>query len=76
MSCSLSLFSYSVKPVCCIGDGGAVFAHHDRVFLLRDQGRNDDCAFVTWEANSRRETLEFAVLPHRFKSCDNAIKKN
>ncbi len=57
---------YPAKVLGCFGDGGAVItndlAMRDKVYQLRDHGRNAEGRIVSWGLNSRLDNLQAAFL--------------
>ncbi len=57
---------YPAKVLGCFGDGGAVITNdariRDRVFQMRDHGRDADGRIVSWGLNSRLDNLQAAFL--------------
>lgn len=60
---------YPAKVLGCFGDGGATVTNDDavyeRVFQLRDHGRNTSGEIVSWGLNSRLDNLQAAFLDHQ-----------
>ncbi len=63
---------YPAKLLGCFGDGGAVVTNDDQVaekiFLLRDHGRNKDGEIICWGTNSRLDNMQAAILNIKFKT--------
>lgn len=63
---------YPAKVLGCFGDGGAVVTNDDaaaeKIFLLRDHGRNQEGRVVAWGFNSRLDNLQAAILHYKLKS--------
>lgn len=63
---------YPAKVLGCFGDGGAVVTNDDavaeRIFLLRDHGRNEQGRVVAWGLNSRLDNLQAAILDFKLKT--------
>ena len=61
-----TLSFYPAKILGCYGDGGAVITHSqemsDRVFELRNHGRDASGEVVSWGFNSRLDNLQAAIL--------------
>lgn len=57
---------YPAKVLGCFGDGGAVITNaaavHDKVYQLRDHGRNAEGRIVSWGLNSRLDNQQAAFL--------------
>jgi dTDP-4-amino-4,6-dideoxygalactose transaminase len=70
---------YPAKLLGCFGDGGAVFtnddAGYDRLYELRDHGRDRNGDTVRWGLNSRLDNLQAAVLHYKFKTFDSEIAR-
>ena len=75
-----AMFSfYPAKVLGCFGDGGALVTNDDqmaeKIFLLRDHGRNADGVMVTWGYNSRLDNLHAAVLDAKLKHYDGVMAR-
>lgn len=61
-----TLSFFPAKNLGCLGDGGAVVTVSseiaEKIFLLRNHGRNPDGEVITWGLNSRLDNLQAAVL--------------
>jgi len=70
---------YPAKVLGCLGDGGAVVTNHDSVFermyQLRDHGRNRAGQIVSWGLNSRLDNLQAAILDFRLKRYETVIAR-
>ncbi len=70
---------YPAKILGCLGDGGAVVTDDDkiaqRVYQLRDHGRNEQGEVVEWGYNSRLDNLQAAILDLQFKDYDKIIHR-
>jgi len=57
---------YPAKVLGCLGDGGAVVTSdsgvYERMFQMRDHGRDRDGKIVSWGLNSRLDNLQAALL--------------
>ena len=57
---------YPAKLLGCFGDGGAVITNdrrtRERVFQMRDHGRNSSGRIVSWGLNSRLDNMQAAFL--------------
>jgi Predicted pyridoxal phosphate-dependent enzyme apparently involved in regulation of cell wall biogenesis len=62
---------YPAKVLGCFGDGGAVITNdgaiHERVYQMRDHGRNTSGEIVSWGLNSRLDNLQAAILDLQLK---------
>jgi len=62
---------YPAKVLGCLGDGGAVIANdeavYERVYQMRDHGRNTGGEIVSWGLNSRLDNLQAAILDFQLK---------
>lgn len=62
---------YPAKLIGCFGDGGAIVTNDDdiadKIYYLRDHGRNKDGKVVAWGTNSRLDNLQAAFLNHKLK---------
>ena len=70
---------YPAKLLGCFGDGGAIITNDDalaqKVFLLRDHGRDESGRVVAWGYNSRLDNLQAAILDFKLKSFPEAIER-
>lgn len=70
---------YPAKVLGCLGDGGAVItdddAIYDRIFQMRDHGRNSQGEIVSWGLNSRLDNLQAAILDFQLKKHDSVIAR-
>lgn len=70
---------YPAKLLGCFGDGGAVVTDDDdmgqKLFLLRDHGRNKNGEVVAWGTNSRLDNIQAAILNLKIKTFDKEIKR-
>lgn len=61
-----SISLYPAKLLGCFGDGGLLFTNdekmHDKLYQMRDHGRNRDGVVVSWGVNSRLDNLQAAIL--------------
>jgi dTDP-4-amino-4,6-dideoxygalactose transaminase len=61
-----SISLYPAKVLGCFGDGGLLFTNDDamyeRLYQMRDHGRNREGLVVRWGINSRLDNLQAAVL--------------
>ena len=68
---------YPAKVLGCLGDGGAVITNDDeiyeRIYQMRDHGRNTTGAIVSWGLNSRLDNLQAALLDFQLKKYENVI---
>jgi len=69
---------YPAKVLGCFGDGGAVVTDDDniyqKVYEMRDHGRDDSGEHVSWGFNSRLDNLQAAILLEKFKTFEDDIK--
>jgi len=69
---------YPAKVLGCFGDGGAVVTDDDnifqRVYEMRDHGRDNSGEHVSWGFNSRLDNLQAAILLEKFKTFEDDIK--
>lgn len=72
-----TLSFFPAKNLGCLGDGGAVTTASaeiaEKLFLLRNHGRNPDGEVVTWGLNSRLDNLQAAVLNAKLPHLDASI---
>lgn len=70
---------YPAKILGCLGDGGCVITNDDsmaeKIYQLRDHGRNSQGEIVTWGYNSRLDNLQAAVLEVQFKDYQTVIER-
>ena len=70
---------YPAKLLGCFGDGGAVFTNDDavyeRLYELRDHGRNLHGEVVCWGFNSRLDNLQAAILDQKLKTYGGEISR-
>jgi dTDP-4-amino-4,6-dideoxygalactose transaminase len=70
---------YPAKLLGCFGDGGAVVTNDDamaeKLFQLRDHGRNKDGLVVSWGTNSRLDNVHAAILNLKLKSFKEDIER-
>ncbi len=70
---------YPAKVLGCLGDGGAVVTNdegvYDRMYQLRDHGRNQAGDVVSWGMNSRLDNLQAAILDMQLKKYDTVIAR-
>ncbi len=70
---------YPAKVLGCFGDGGAVITNDDatreRVFQMRDHGRNADGRIVSWGLNSRLDNLQAALLDAQLQRYEKTIAR-
>tara|TARA_B100000131_G_C17880327_1_gene518020 strand:- start:40 stop:729 length:690 start_codon:yes stop_codon:yes gene_type:complete len=69
---------YPAKVLGCFGDGGAVVTDDDniyqKIYEMRDHGRDDSGEHVSWGFNSRLDNLQAAILLEKFKTFEDDIK--
>lgn len=70
---------YPAKLLGCFGDGGAVITNSDimaeKIYLLRDHGRNEDGDVVAWGTNCRLDNIQAAVLDYKLKFYADDIER-
>lgn len=70
---------YPAKVLGCFGDGGAVIAQtneiQERIFQLRDHGRNSRGEIVSWGLNSRLDNIQAAVLDFKLRDYDSVVMR-
>lgn len=68
---------YPAKLLGCFGDGGAIITNDDEIyeklFLLRDHGRNRDGELVGWGTNCRLDNLQAAILDFKLQTYNENI---
>ncbi len=68
---------YPAKLLGCFGDGGALITNDDdmyeKLFLLRDHGRNRDGEVVGWGTNCRLDNMQAAILDFKLKNYNQDI---
>ncbi len=66
-----SISLYPAKLLGCFGDGGLLFTNDDemyeKLYEMRDHGRNRDGLVVRWGVNSRLDNIQAAVLLVKLK---------
>ncbi len=70
---------YPAKVLGCFGDGGCVITNDEtvfeRVYQMRDHGRNTNGEIVSWGLNSRLDNLQAAILDVQLKKYDRAMAR-
>lgn len=70
---------YPAKVLGCLGDGGAVVTNDDamcqRMYQLRDHGRDAGGKIVSWGLNSRLDNLQAAILGFQLKRYDRVVAR-
>jgi dTDP-4-amino-4,6-dideoxygalactose transaminase len=70
---------YPAKVLGCFGDGGAVLTNdsraRDRMFEMRDHGRNAEGRIVSWGLNSRLDNMQAAFLDVQLQRYRAAIAR-
>jgi dTDP-4-amino-4,6-dideoxygalactose transaminase len=70
---------YPAKVLGCFGDGGAIVTNDDetaqKLFLLRDHGRNEEGEVVTWGTNSRLDNIQAAILDWKLQTFKEDIAR-
>lgn len=70
---------YPAKLLGCFGDGGGIITNDDemaeKLYLLRDHGRNRNGEVVGWGTNCRLDNVQAAVLDFKLKSFPEDIKR-
>jgi dTDP-4-amino-4,6-dideoxygalactose transaminase len=68
---------YPAKVLGCLGDGGAVITNDDaiyeRIYQMRDHGRNTKGEIVSWGLNSRLDNLQAALLDFQLKKYESVM---
>lgn len=68
---------YPAKVLGCFGDGGAVLTNDakmcERIYQLRDHGRNTAGEIVSWGLNSRLDNLQAAILDFQLQRYDKVV---
>jgi dTDP-4-amino-4,6-dideoxygalactose transaminase len=74
-----SISFYPAKVLGCFGDGGAVVTNYkeiaEKVYLLRDHGRNKQGEVVAWGFNSRLDNIQAAALNFKLQSYDKEVER-
>jgi len=69
---------YPAKVLGCFGDGGGIVTNDDevadKIFQMRDHGRNREGEIVSWGVNSRLDNLQAAVLNFKLKFYPQAME--
>jgi dTDP-4-amino-4,6-dideoxygalactose transaminase len=70
---------YPAKVLGCFGDAGAVVTNDDeiaeKIYLLRDHGRNEKGEVVAWGFNSRLDNIQAAVLNFKLKTYPKEVER-
>ena len=70
---------YPAKVLGCFGDGGAVVTNDDqiyeRLYQLRDHGRNRLGEVVSWGLNSRLDNVQAAILDYKLRDYESVITR-
>ena len=70
---------YPAKLLGCFGDGGAIVTNDDdlaeKVYCLRDHGRDQSGDVIAWGYNSRLDNLQAAILDYKLKSFDRDVQR-
>jgi dTDP-4-amino-4,6-dideoxygalactose transaminase len=70
---------YPAKVLGAFGDAGALITNDDemaeKIFLMRDHGRNRDGVMVAWGMNSRLDNLHAGVLDVQLKHYPEVMKR-
>lgn len=70
---------YPAKVLGCFGDGGGILTNdsavYEKLYALRDHGRDRDGNFVGWGKNCRLDNLQAAVLNFKLQSFDREIAR-
>lgn len=74
-----SISLYPAKLLGCFGDGGLLFTNdeemYDKLFQMRDHGRNRDGLVVSWGINSRLDNLQAAILQVKLRHYPEDIEQ-
>jgi dTDP-4-amino-4,6-dideoxygalactose transaminase len=70
---------YPAKLLGSFGDGGAIITNDDqmadKLYLLRDHGRNEEGEVITWGTNCRLDNIQAAVLDWKLKTFEQEIAR-
>jgi len=70
---------YPAKTLGCFGDGGAIVTNDEllfnKLYELRDHGRNKSGEYQRWGLNSRLDNLQAAILLGKIKVLKQEIKR-
>jgi len=70
---------YPAKVVGCFGDGGAVLTNdgaiYERLYQLRDHGRNTQGEIISWGLNSRLDNLQAAILKFKLERYESVMAR-
>ncbi len=70
---------YPAKLLGCFGDGGAIVTNNDemaqKLFLLRDHGRNEEGDVVSWGTNCRLDNIQAAILDWKLQTFKEDIAR-
>lgn len=70
---------YPAKVLGCLGDGGAVITNSrsiwQKIYQMRDHGRNTEGKIVSWGLNSRLDNLQAAILDLQLKKYEEVMHR-
>ncbi len=70
---------YPAKVLGCFGDGGAVVTNDkkiaEKIYQMRDHGRNQDGVVVSWGTNARLDNLQAAFLKLKLKNYQEDVTR-
>ena len=70
---------YPAKTLGCFGDGGAIVTNNEelyqKLYEMRDHGRNQQGNYKRWGLNSRLDNLQAAILLAKIKLLDEEINR-
>jgi dTDP-4-amino-4,6-dideoxygalactose transaminase len=70
---------YPAKVLGCLGDGGAVITNSrsiwQKIYQLRDHGRNTEGKIVSWGLNSRLDNIQAAILSMQLKKYEEVMHR-
>tara|TARA_B100000989_G_scaffold148979_1_gene111065 strand:+ start:20061 stop:21167 length:1107 start_codon:yes stop_codon:yes gene_type:complete len=70
---------FPAKVMGCFGDAGAIIVNdkslYEKMFSIRDHGRNLKGDVICWGRNSRLDNIQAALLRNKLKKYDQVIKR-
>jgi dTDP-4-amino-4,6-dideoxygalactose transaminase len=70
---------YPAKTLGCFGDGGCVLTSNkkiaEKIFKIRDHGRDVNGQITEWGRNSRLDNLQAAILDYKLTKYDDLISR-
>jgi dTDP-4-amino-4,6-dideoxygalactose transaminase len=70
---------FPAKVLGCFGDAGAIIVNdesiYERMFAIRDHGRNKNGEVICWGRNSRLDNVQAAILSEKLKTYQKVIDR-